>query len=392
MDKTYQNSDVILERYQVIQTIGSGGMGEVYKVEDIKDHSIWAAKVMQADGNNINEARLLKKLQCSYFPEFRESMQEENVLYLVMEYIPGKSLKDMIQEQSGFTETDIRKCYRQLCEVLIYLHGLNPPVAYRDFKPENILITGEGDVRLIDFGISEEYSPEHTWELKYTALTRGYAAPEQYSSKYYVDVRTDIYALGSTMHYLLTGKNPQKPPYKFAPVRKLNRTISPELEAVVQRSLQPNPEKRYQSAEELYWDLTHMEELGEKLRRQNKRKRIRLVLMVSALGAAAVLSYGITFQVQKNQQNEFEKIMQTADEKRQLGDYQEAESCLKEAMVLEPDTVDSYLAMAELYYEEEKLELCRQYLTYTVIPRFVDVIQNPRYQKLDQLLVEKGVK
>ena len=92
-------------------------------------------------------------------------------------------------------------------------------------------------------------------------MTRGYAAPEQYDNRYRDDVRTDIYALGVTMHYMLTGKNPNKPPYHFRPVRKLNSELSLAVEFIVGKCLQPNPDKRYSNALELFRELDDIQSL-----------------------------------------------------------------------------------------------------------------------------------
>ncbi len=122
---------------------------------------------------------------------------------------------------------------RQLCEVLAYLHGFTPPIIYRDMKPSNVMLTPKGRVVLVDFGIARLFKAAR----KGTMIgTLGFAPPEQYQGL--VDPRSDIYSLGATLHYVLTGRDPEKfPPFSFPPVRELRPDVSGNLAGAIDRAL-----------------------------------------------------------------------------------------------------------------------------------------------------------
>ncbi len=181
------------------------------------------------------EALRLKGLSHKGIPEFYTLFRENGRQYLCMEYIDGKSIKTLLERKGPPDEKEVLRIASELCTLLEYLHTRNPAVYYPDLKPSNILLGRDGSVYLIDFGAER-------------AHTRGYAAPEQYLSDAAPDTRTDLYALGVTLHYLLTGKNPNRPPFCFEKVNKLNPKITIETTRLIERLLQPSREKRWQNA------------------------------------------------------------------------------------------------------------------------------------------------
>lgn len=266
---------ILAEKYQIIRLIGEGGMGSVYAAEDMNDHTEWAVKEEAINNNNEKflrqEAAILRKLSHPLLPKMRHFFEVDGNLYIVMELVKGQTLEKILSERA-ISEVMALKWFRQICEVLVYLHGLDIPVVYRDLKPSNVMIQPSGDVKIIDFGIAQEYVKDKKVGKNIMALTRGYAAPEQYDYRYMDDVRTDIYALGVTMHYMLTGKNPNCPPFNFRPVRKLNPSVSNALEYIVGKCLQPNPDNRYENAFELREELENIENLENTFRQKRRRK------------------------------------------------------------------------------------------------------------------------
>ncbi|MBO9367531.1 MAG: PQQ-binding-like beta-propeller repeat protein [Chloroflexi bacterium] len=199
--------------------------------------------------NFEREANILATLNHPSIPKIYDYFSFENRSYLILEYIHGKDLEAIINETPGFLpEEQVLHWAIQLCDVLAYLHNHKPdPIIFRDMKPSNIMINLSGDVVLVDFGIARTFQVGQ----KGTMIgTEGYSPPEQYRGE--ATPLADIYALGATLHHALTRRDPRlEPPFSFSerPIRKINPSVSPELEAVINTALEYEPSKRYQSAE-----------------------------------------------------------------------------------------------------------------------------------------------
>jgi hypothetical protein len=187
------------------------------------------------------EADTLSQLKHPAIPAIFDRFGEGNCHYLVMDFIEGTNLEDELAAQGGsLPESRVVEIARELCDVLSYLHGFQPPIIYRDMKPGNVILTPEGRVVLIDFGIARIFTPQG----KATLIgTPGFAPPEQYTGK--VDERADLYSLAATLHYLLTGRDPEKqPPFSFPPVHTLKPDASPFLAQAIDRALSYKVEER----------------------------------------------------------------------------------------------------------------------------------------------------
>ncbi|KPL83322.1 protein kinase [Thermanaerothrix daxensis] len=253
---------VLVDRYLIQEVIGVGGMGSVYRARDLHFPNvvkIVAVKEMinQARDpmvrqtilqNFEREANLLVTLNHVAIPKIFDYFSYDERSYLVLEYINGKDLEAILNETEGFLPEDqVVKWAIEICDVLDYLHNHKPePIIFRDMKPSNIMINHNGHVMLIDFGIAKIFREGQ----KGTMIgTEGYSPPEQYRGE--ATPLADIYALGATLHHLLTKRDPRlEPPFSFSerPIRKINPAVSPELEAVVNTALQYNPEDRFPSA------------------------------------------------------------------------------------------------------------------------------------------------
>ncbi len=257
-------STLLQDRYRITQLVGQGGMGAIYLANDTRFSSkVCIVKEMLdhfhdpeqrdiATQNFYREADLLANLRHNAIPEVYDRFTEANRHYLVMEYINGADLEQKMHESGGpFEEKGVQGWAIQVCDVLSYLHHQKPPIIYRDMKPANLILTGFGKIYLVDFGIARFFNPQARGTM---IGTQGYAPPEQYRGQ--VEQRTDIYALGATMHYLLTGRDPQnEPPFSFPPVRTLNPAISETTERTVMKCLETDIDKRYASADELLAEL-----------------------------------------------------------------------------------------------------------------------------------------
>lgn len=282
-------------KYTVIRHLGSGGEGAVYLAQDEDLHRPVAVKRLcgqedrqqEGDRQVIWEADMLKELRHPMLPVIHELLWD-GAWYLVMEYVPGITLREYIDRNGRVPEEQACAWMMQLLEVTEYLHNRKPPVIYRDFKPDNIMVCPDGYLRLVDFGAAavRDYGTKAGGVM---AATPGYAAPEQFGSgcgqgacsrsgertgtgrerKIYADERSDIYALGKILYYVVTGADPAKPPYTALPIRDYQPLLSGALEKVIRRCIEDDPGRRYQIAEEVREALTGCGRRGKHLRRRS---------------------------------------------------------------------------------------------------------------------------
>ena len=250
-------NESINDRYILQYEIGRGGMSKVYLARDIKLNMDWAIKVLDVSGNSSHakiykiatekEISMLKSLKHPALPRIVDYFLEDEKMYIVMDYIEGETLSDKLEREGKQKEENVVKWMRAVCDVLNYLHTRKNAIIYRDIKPSNIMLTPEGDIKLIDFGIARTYKSSSNSDTEYLG-SRGYAAPEQCSQLGQSDERTDIYGVGATMYHLLTGKHPDQPPYEFYPIRKWDKHFSRGVQQIVQKCVMTDPQYRYQTA------------------------------------------------------------------------------------------------------------------------------------------------
>ena len=193
------------------------------------------------------EADLLAKLENIHIPHIYDRFSENQTHYLVMEYVPGRTLEERLADEGRLDEAFVVDVADQILDALAYLHGLKPPVVYRDMKPSNVIVRGgevQNTIKLVDFGIARHFKSNE----KVTIIgTPGYAPPEQYAGK--PEPRSDLYALGATLHQLLTGHDPTSgEPFIFPLVLTLRPTCNPILASLIDAALSYPVEKRPTSA------------------------------------------------------------------------------------------------------------------------------------------------
>ncbi len=257
-----QPGDTLQDRYKVMGTLGVGGFSSVYQARDMRFPNVTrlcAIKEMIHISANSEtralarrsfetEASILATLEHPAVPDVFDYFFESERSYLVMEFIRGKDLEHTLEERtSPVSQDEVLDWMLQICEVLFYLHSHQPqPIVFRDLKPSNIMLDQHGNIRLIDFGIAKVFQGG----AKGTMIgTEGYSPPEQYRGE--SSPAGDVYALGATMHHLLTMKDPRlEAPFSWheRKVRDYNNSVSPELEAVINRSLSYKATDRYKDA------------------------------------------------------------------------------------------------------------------------------------------------
>src|SRR5258707_987450 len=241
---------LLANRYQLKSKIGQGGMGAVYQAADtgFNDRPV-AIKEMSSAGLAPNmlkdaedafthEAHLLAGLLHPNLPRIYDHFTENDRSYLVMDFIEGQTMEDFLDTSGGGIQplSKVMIWAEQLCDVLNYLHTRQPPVIFRDLKPSNVMLSQSGHIYLIDFGIARIFKPCKQHDT-FALGSPGYAAPYQYGNAH-SSPRSDIYSLGSLLHYLLTGVDPSDQPFFFLPAAQLNREVSPALGALLRRMLE----------------------------------------------------------------------------------------------------------------------------------------------------------
>jgi outer membrane protein assembly factor BamB/tRNA A-37 threonylcarbamoyl transferase component Bud32 len=262
---TLPSKTILQNRYEILGVHGVGGMGAVYRARDLRFTAVEKVVAVKEMSNTApdprlrrigiqnfeREANILASLSHPSIPKIFDFFSEGQRSYLILEFVEGENLEDLLEAQNQpFAQEEVVEWALQICDVLAYLHGHKPAVIFRDIKPGNLMVRShDGRIMVIDFGIAKVF--EHGQRGTMIG-TEGYSPPEQYRGS--AEPRGDLYALGATMHHLLTAKDPRlEAPFTFheRPIRQANPNISSELEAVVMKALTYDVQERFASAAEM---------------------------------------------------------------------------------------------------------------------------------------------
>jgi len=256
-----QPGAVLEGRYQIETVVGAGGMSTVYRARDLRFSVVKSVAVKEMINRARDdflrdaavsiferEANILASLHHPAIPKINDYFTIGAQSYLVMDYVRGHNLETIVNQTQGFlSESQVITWAIELCDVLEYLHNQEPqPIIFRDMKPANVVIMPDNRIVLVDFGIAKAFQVGQ----KGTMIgTEGYSPPEQYRGE--ATPAVDIYALGATLHHVLTRKDPRiETPFTFSerPIREINPNISIELEAIINTALQYSASDRFQDA------------------------------------------------------------------------------------------------------------------------------------------------
>lgn len=259
---TLDKGTLIHNRYRIVDILGQGGMGSVYRAID---ENLGVAVALKENLFTTDEyarqfrleAVILANLRHPNLPRVSDHFVVGDMgQYLVMDFIEGEDLRYRMERLGMLDEDDAVHVGAAMCDALTYLHTRKPPILHRDIKPGNVKISPDGHIYLVDFGLAKVYqSASQATTTGARAMTPGYSPPEQYGTAR-TDPRTDIYSLGATLYAALTGIIPEDGLARamdnadLTPLRKRNSKVSRKLSAAIEKAMAVDPSDRYQTAED----------------------------------------------------------------------------------------------------------------------------------------------
>lgn len=458
-----EKGTILKDTYEIMEEIGSGGGGIVYKARHIRlDIYVVVKKVrdevlgkMESD----QEVKILKNLKHSYLPRVYDFIDQPDGVYTVMDFIQGENLDEAVRRHGKYGQNQVMKWAGQLGEALAYLHGQNPPVIHSDIKPANVMLTKEGNICLIDFnislamggsksavGISAGFSPPEQYQdpAIYARITHNYTPQESLSAaeatknsggettlsgslsvnggetmlsnvaaangdetvlsgaaangdetalssaaalnpegtvklwrqddaastagstlpKYTqlfgkgIDARSDIYSLGITLCFLLTGKAPSLDFGERAPIGKTGVEISEGFALILDKMTELSPDSRFQDGGEFLKALKGCYKLDHRYRVMHRTQTGMQLGALGCLAAGILLSFGGVYQMQKEENNAYYGYIQQAQEAMAAYDYGAADGLLAEAKELSQTRIDAYEKEVYLLYLSGEYEEC----------------------------------
>ena len=338
-------NDIIDSKYEILKLLNTGGMNSaIYLALDKKLNRQWAIKKVRKSSSQTTsmlmaEASIMKNLDHPMLPRIVGIEEDPKFFYIIMDFVQGENLKTVVTSSGPQAQDTVVSWGVKLCDVLTYLHGKG--IVYRDMKPANIMLSPDGNIKLIDFGIAREYKENASEDT--TALgTEGYAAPEQYEGKGQTDARTDVYGMGITLFQLLTGVNPSSYQENIFSIRLQNPNLSSGLDKIILKCTNKDPKKRYQSTEELKKALLNYRKLDDKFLKKQKKviKKFFTLLGLSTLCFVVAGGSFIASYFQKN--NRYSALLSGVPSKANI----------IKAIDVKPSEAAGYVALLNYYGKE----------------------------------------
>ena len=417
-DYIIQPGTVLGNTYVVQDQIGSGGGGLIYRAYHQRLRTTVVIKQIKDNIRDLVNVRaevdLLKGLRHSNLPQVYDFLEIGGNIYTVMEYIPGENLGKHLEKYGPYSQELILRWAEQLTDALVYLHTRKPPIIHSDIKPENIMLTPDGSVCLIDFNIS---GMAQNGRIQSVGISPGYSPPEQYTSlqRYLMDMayarrtdpgfygmqplvqpdirhigelvgsgvdeRSDILSLGATLYTLCTGKRPEITDVMYFPAFARNSGISQELSSVIGICMNPEPSERFQSAAQLQQALKHLERYSAGFRKKQRRFRIAAAacaLTVFLVGGAVLAGLHVRA---KNSYRKYEELVEEGLS-LQREDYEKSLDLLDDAAELMPGEPEAHLARMSVMNNHLDYENTLDYALNTVLEEVDDIQEDGQFSYL----------
>ena len=408
--------------YSDITEIGSGGGGVIFKAYHQRLQKYVVLKKMRTQVHGILDERMetdiLKNLHHEYLPQVFDFLKIENDVYTVMDFVDGKSFEQLIKEKVLFSNKQILKYTRQLCEVMAYLHKQKPPVLHGDIKPANIMLKPDDNICLIDFNIAGFLSEGTMVTVGYS---EGYASPEQCqavqsleNSAFYtkqsvrtseektilqqtpmsakndatealtvmsdylkedkttspvkqresitldnsvikIDLRADVYSIGATMYHLATGVRPSTEPEKNLPIENIAEGYSNGFSVIINKAMEAEPDRRFANAGEMLQALEKIHKYDRKYKILIIKQEIAYFAMVLFIGVSVLMFFLGEQRMKVEQLEEYDAIITELTIARE-NDSAQFESLYEKACTLMPEKLDAHYQKAVYLTEQCRYE------------------------------------
>lgn len=376
------------ETYKISEVIGQGSGGIVYKAIHTRlNKEVVIKQIKKANVDSIfnrQEVDLLKGLKHTYLPQVYDFIEENGEAYTVMDFIPGMDMDKAVKERGALRSKEVQRYAIQLCEAVKYLHSRKPSVIHSDIKPANIMLTNENTICLIDFNVSLMFDDENAEVL---GGTPGYAPPEQLGipladikkgisgelpigkGSMYVDERSDIYSIGATMYYMLTGEKPAEN-YRCKPLADFGIRMSDGMLHIVRKAMSLDPAKRYRSADEMLTALKNIGKLDRRYRALKVRREVITIIAVVLLASGIALNRMGSQKLSEEHEEKYSSYITEIESLVAQGEagYDSAEGIIDKAIKMEPNRLQPYLDRMAIMFDSKMYEECIAYPDQVLTP------------------------
>ena len=373
---------VLGEDFSNIRPLGEmGGLSSLYRAHKNSLDIDVVVKRMKMDPSHPTdvqrEAHIMTNLRHQYLPRiFDLKTDDQGYCYTIMEYIPGGTLRQYVQQHGAVKQNQALQWMRQLCQAVVCMHSQDPQILHSDIKPENIMITPKKEICLIDFNVALELKENETVAI---GLTAGYAAPEQYNisldqfgdlknlsedqRRLYemavqaremgkVTVRTDLYAVGAVMYYMLTGYDPAEWSAPPIPLERYDIVLGDPLRQVIERCMEPQPGKRFSSADEVLHALDDLPKTDCRYRRW--KRSAQLAALITGAGfilSCACATWGwLTIRQEKG--SDYNSLIQQVQAANgETMSFAEKQELLLQAISIDRERPEAYANLGALLYD-----------------------------------------
>ena len=394
---------VLAKRYTIVEKLGHGGYGDVYRAFDANLQLDVVVKKLKdlrkSENGGREEVDVLKQLHQENLPAVFDFFVEDGQVYTVMSLIPGQDLEEVREKYPRFNQKQVLYWAKQLARALAYLHTRKPSIIHSDIKPSNIMLKPDGDVCLIDFNISLAITGDYSYA---SGTSKGFSPPEQYpdlgfylektGAQLYnteyddrtsqavtimrktigsgIDERSDIYSLGATLYTLITGEKPSSHYWNNGSILDKNISISPGFAHIIDKMMQLDPDDRYQNGVELLDALDNIIELDDRFIELKRKRRGHRAITFLMFATSACLMVSGYFIRKRELDIEYNSVINEIRDNIGNGDY-DIDSLLDEAQSILPKRIDAYEAKVESLYKSGNYNECISYGT--------DAIDSPKY-------------